>query len=421
MPQLAQPSFSAGEISPKLHSRVDLQRYGSACAKARNFIVLPEGGLQNRAGTRFCALTGDGLPDQRPVRVIPFRFSTGQAYCVELGERYARFFVDGAPVLATGMSAWNSGTTYANKAFVTYNGVTYKSKQSGNLNHTPAAVSAWWVPQTAYEIETPWIGSHAMELRFTQSGDVMTFAHVYYKPHQLRRLGAASFDVVEFDHREGPFTTLNADDAVVISASARIGVVTVDSNGAIFKPEMVGQIMYMELRDLSQLKPWVPGDRSVTVGALRRSDGKTYTAVTVPSGSSALYTETGNRAPVHDQGRAWDGGGDLRDNGSVKWWNGIEWEYRDSGYGIVQFTAYGSPYQMTAEVKRILPDQIVGGVGTPAGSWSLTGDGTTKTFTITGATGTTREYTVTIAGVPVSADPPFSTGTGGSQGPGNLP
>lgn len=422
MAQLAQPSFSAGEISPKLHSRVDLQRYGSACAKARNFIVLPEGGLQNRAGTRYCAKTGDGLSDGTPVRVIPFRFSTGQAYCVELGERYARFFVNGAPVLATGMSAWDSGTTYANKAFVTYQGVTYKSKQAGNLNHTPAAVSAWWVPQTAYEIETPWIGSHAMELRFTQSGDVMTLAHIYYKPRQLRRLGSASFDIIEFDHREGPFENLNADDAVVVSSNGRTGVVTITANKDIFTADMIGQLLYIEIRDLSQIRPWVLGDRGVTVGALRRNDGKTYTAVTVPSGSSALYTETGNRAPVHDKGRAWDGGGDLRDNGSVKWWNGIEWEYRDSGYGIVQFTGYTDARTMTAEVKRILPDQVVGGVGTPAGSWNLTGDGTTKTFAIAGATGTNRDYAVTISGVPVASDPPYSGGSGGSGGPGgDLP
>lgn len=424
MVQLAQPSFSAGEISPKLHSRVDLQRYGSAVAKARNAIVLPEGGLQNRAGTRYCARTGDGLPDQRPVRVVPFRFSTGQAYCVELGERYARFFVDGAPVLAESPAAWSNATIYANKAFVTYLGVVYKSKKAGNLNHTPATVSAWWVPQDAYEIETPWIGSDALELRYTQSGDVMTFTHIDYKPRQLRRLGVASFDIVEFEHREGPFASLNIDDAVVVSSSGRTGVVTITANKDIFTADMIGQLLYMEIRDLTYLKPWTVGERTpnVFVGARRRNDGKTYECVTVPTSGGADWTETGTRAPIHDVGRAWDGGGDLRDNGSFQWHVGVEWEYRDSGYGIVQFTGYTDARTMTAEVKRTLPDQVVGGVGSPAATWNLTGDGTTKTFSIVGATGTNRDYSVTISGVPVASDPPYSGGNGGGVGPGgSLP
>jgi hypothetical protein len=304
---------------------------------------------------------------------------------------------------------------------VVYNGVTYKSKQAGNLNHTPAAVSAWWVPQTALEIETPWIGSHAMELRFTQSADVMTLTHIYHKPRQLRRLAADVFEIVEFEHREGPFTLLNSDDAVVVSASGRAGVVTVTANKDIFNAGMVGQLLYMELRDLSQIKPWVPDDRSVTVGARRRSEGKTYQAVTVAAAIGVGgYTATGNRAPIHDKGRAWDGAADVKTNGSVSWTTGVEWEYRDSGYGVVEITAFTDARTVTAEVKRTLPDQVVGGVGSPGATWNLTGDGVTKTFTIAGATDSTYNYTVTIAGVPVAADPPFSGGTGGSVGPGGY-
>ena len=418
MVQLVQPSFSAGEFSPKLAGRVDLQRYAIALKTCRNFVVIPEGGVQNRAGTQFLALTGDGLPDERPVRLIGFRFSVDQAYVLELGERYMRFFANGAPVEVTGAAAWNSGTTYANKAFVTYNGVTYKSKQAGNLNHTPATVSAWWVPQTAYEIETPWIGSEALTLRHTQSADVMTFTCLTQAPRQLRRLTSSTFELVPYEYREGPFTTLNVNDAVVVSSSARTGVVTITANSDIFTTDMVGQLFYMEIRDLAQIKPWVSGDRSVTVGAKRRSDGKTYISTTVPSGGS--FTMTGSRAPVHDQGRAWDGPGDTRTDASGSYTVGVEWEYRDSGYGIVQFTEYVDHKTMKGEVKRTLPDQLVGGVGSPAGTWNLTGDGTTKTFTIAGATGFTRDYAVTINGTPVASDPPFSGGTGGSSGPGGY-
>lgn len=424
MAQLLQPSFSAGEFSPKLYGRVDLVRYGVALATCRNFIVLPEGGIQNRSGTRFLAVTGGGLPDARPVRLIPFRYNTEQAYAIELGEFYARFFANGAPLRVDSPAAWSSGTTYADKAFVTYSGVVYMSRQAGNTNHIPAALTAWWIEQDVLEIATPWAGFEAFELRYTQSADIMTLTHVNYKPRQLRRLAADSFDLIEFDHREGPFANLNIDDAVVVSSSARTGAVTISSNGNIFTPDMVGQLLYMELRDLTQIKPWVVGEHTpnLAVGALRRSDGKTYQCVTIPTGAGAEWSETGSRAPVHDQGRAWDGPGDFKDNGSVQWYSGVEWEYRDSGYGIVQFTEYVGPTSMLADVKRVLPDQVVGGIGSPAASWALTGDGVTKVFAIAGATGTTREYSVTIAGVPIAADPPFSGGGGGSGGPGgDLP
>lgn len=424
MVQLVQPSFSGGEADPRLYARVDLQRYGSSLAVLRNFVVMPQGGVQNRAGTQFIAVTGDGLAFQRPVRLIPFRFSTDQAYAVELGEFYARFFANGAPVRVDDgdVEAWSNVTTYAKKAYAADGGTIYISRQAGNLNHQPSVSPAWWQPQDVLEIETPWAGFEAMQLRYTQSADVMTLVHGSHAPRQLRRLSATTFDLIEQPFREGPFGQLNSDDAVVVSSSGRTGVVTITSNADIFSAGMIGQLIYIEVKDLTQIKPWTPGERGLNVGLRRRSDGKTYTAVTIPSGGGAEFTETGTRAPTHDFGRAWDGGGDFRDNGSVQWWTGVEWEYRDSGYGIVQITAYTDSKTVTCEVKRVLPDQVVGGVGSPAGSWNTTGDGVTKTFAIAGATGNEYEYSVTIAGVPVPSNPPFSGGSGGSGGPGgNLP
>jgi hypothetical protein len=47
---------------------------------------------------------------------------------------------------ATGAdAAYNSGTTYASGAVVAYDGLAWTSLQNGNLNHTPAHNSAWWV------------------------------------------------------------------------------------------------------------------------------------------------------------------------------------------------------------------------------------------------------------------------------------
>ena len=44
-------SFSAGEMSPELYGRVDLNKFQQGLALARNFVTLPHGPAQGPAGT----------------------------------------------------------------------------------------------------------------------------------------------------------------------------------------------------------------------------------------------------------------------------------------------------------------------------------------------------------------------------------
>lgn len=83
-------AFNAGEWSPRLKGRVDLQRYQSACETLENFYVLPQGGVTRRPGTRYVGNTkqdGEG-------RLFDFRFSSDQAFAVLFGERYMRLYRD---------------------------------------------------------------------------------------------------------------------------------------------------------------------------------------------------------------------------------------------------------------------------------------------------------------------------------------
>ncbi|KAF1071400.1 MAG: hypothetical protein GAK45_00528 [Pseudomonas citronellolis] len=80
MTELIQPSFSAGEVSPATYARVDLGRYYTALRTCRNYQILPEGGAQNRAGTRFIA---EVKTSASTTRLIPFQFSTEQTYILE--------------------------------------------------------------------------------------------------------------------------------------------------------------------------------------------------------------------------------------------------------------------------------------------------------------------------------------------------
>lgn len=370
---LLQPSFTGGELAPSLYARVDLVRYGNSLRTCKNFLIRPWGGVANRPGFGYVAEVADSTDR---VRLIPFIYSTEVGYVIEVGDEYMRFFANGAPVLDGG---------------------------------------------SPVEIATPWGISDIAELRFTQSADVMTFTHPRYPPQQLSRTSSTTFVLAPYEGREGPFRDLNSDEAVFVSASAQTGNVTVTSNSAIFTADMVGSLFYMEQKELTQIPPWTQGERGITVGTLRRSDGKTYRASNVPS--STDWTESGSFRPTHEAGRAWDGGGDERTNGSQTWRVGIEWEYQDSGYGIVQLTEFTSATQMDGLVVRQLPAAVVGGLGSVVGTWTFSGDGVDVQFSVTGAVSPVQsDYVVTIDGVPVQSNPfysvqPFTSGAPGTPRP----
>lgn len=371
--KLVQPSLTAGEMSPALYARVDLARYQSGLRACRNFIVRAYGGVENRAGLQFlhdCA--GD---ESRRVRVIPFVVSNVAAYAIELGHLYMRFSsADGTRIEAS--------------------------------------------PGVPYQIAAPWTEDQIFDVRFTQSADVMTLVHNDVPPRDLVRTSATSFSLTAMKAVEGPFRDINANEAIQVVASATKGTVTITSNVDIFTANAVGALFYMEVKNLGQALPWVVGERGVSLGAIRRSDGKHYRASSVPSPPAGGWTETGNRQPVHDIGRVWDGPGDQRNNGSNDYKVGIEWEYMDSGYGIVEITSVTNAKVAVGTVRKTLPMQVVGTPAAASATWTRSGDGTTRTFALNTPDPGYGTFSVTIDSVAVQSDPnyqpPRPVGDGGN-------
>ncbi len=420
--RLLQPSLTAGEMGPALYARVDTARYATGLRRCRNFIVRPTGGVDNRDGLRYL---GAAFNEATRFRLLPFVFASDAnadvAYVIELSHYYARFLASDAlvQVQLSDTAAYAAGTTYAVHAYANSGGVIYRSLQAANTGNTPASSPLWWVADPTLVVATPWSYTQALQVRFTQSNDVMYLANQEVPPQTLRRLSPSMFQIVQHQAQEGPFRDLNTDEARVVVASAATGTVTLTANADIFSANSVGSLFYLETKNLGQLRPWLVGDRSVTVGALRRSDGKTYIAVTVPTGGTS-WKETGNRQPIHEAGRAWDGAGDTRTDGTSTWSVGIEWEYVDSGYGIVLITAFLTPQTVTAEVRKRLPGQVVGSVPSAADTWNRTGDGVATVFSLTAPVATDGTYSVTISGVPVQGnpyyEPPPPIGGGGGGG-----
>lgn len=350
-----QTSFSGGELSPALYARVDLARWQNSLRTGLNFITLPYGGQVNRPGTQYVETVQDvGYAG----RLIPFEYNDEITYVISLINEAAFFYTNGAPLL------------------------------DGMGDHV--------------YIVTPWTTADLPFLRFTQSADVLYVVHPDHAPRTISRLTATSFELGEFDHVNGPFQTLNARNFVYARVSAGVGSVQILANDNIFAAGDVGRLFYAERRDLVNIKPWTQGERGIAVGDKRRSDSKTYRAVTVPTGGGSSWTETGSFKPIHEFGRAWDGGADVRTNGSQTWIVGIEWEYLDSGYGIAEITLVTSAAEVSATVLRPFPEEIIGSAGTIFDTYVHVGDGSTVSFSVAGYASTNIiDFECGVEGTPV--------------------
>ena len=113
-------NFQAGELSPRLEGRIDLQKYSAGAQTLQNMVVFPQGGVTRRPGTQYAATSKDG----GKVRLINFEFSDEQAYVLEFGANYIRFFKDGALLTILSVNSSRnpqsiSSITKANPAVVT--------------------------------------------------------------------------------------------------------------------------------------------------------------------------------------------------------------------------------------------------------------------------------------------------------------
>lgn len=154
--RLIQATFSQGELSPKLHSRLDLEHFRKGLKRCENFVLMRHGGLRKRSGTRFLSLARN---QHAPARLVPFEFSTEQSYALEWSAGHVRFFSEQAQVQKDG---------------------------------------------AAYELAHPFSQSELWQFDFTQSADVMTIAHGDHAPHELRRLGETNWERAAITFKDAP-------------------------------------------------------------------------------------------------------------------------------------------------------------------------------------------------------------------------
>ncbi|WP_421526754.1 hypothetical protein [Pseudomonas brenneri] len=154
MSSVLQPTFAAGELSPSASARTDIARYYTGLKLCRNFMVMPYGGVRNRAGTKFVCEVKDST---KRCRLIPFQFNDVQTYVLAFGDLNMRVMKDGGQVL------YSAGPSVGQP----------------------------------FELALPYTQNDLGLLNFTQSADVMTFAQPSYKPRELSRLAHDNWTTAE--------------------------------------------------------------------------------------------------------------------------------------------------------------------------------------------------------------------------------
>jgi len=92
-------NFMSGELSHKLDGRTDLPQYYSGCSILENMIPLPQGGVTKSPGTWYIAEARQA----GSVRLIPFIVSADEAFVLEFGAGYIRFYQNRIQVQSAGV------------------------------------------------------------------------------------------------------------------------------------------------------------------------------------------------------------------------------------------------------------------------------------------------------------------------------
>lgn len=156
-----QGHFDGGEISALLQGRVDADRYKSSLALCKNWIPTLQGALLRRPGSEYIGSTKDGTVQ---ARLIPFIYSTTQAYMLEFGNNYIRFWANYGEVISGG---------------------------------------------TPYEISSPYASSDLSQIKYTQSADTLYLVHPDKSPMKLMRFAHTNWQLRLLNFQDGPYGPIN--------------------------------------------------------------------------------------------------------------------------------------------------------------------------------------------------------------------
>lgn len=189
-----QSNFTAGEFSGELIGRTDIDKYFNGADTLENVLIKSYGGAIRRPGTYYVASVKTAAAK---TRLIPFEFSTTQAYVLEFGNLYMRVFKDGAYVAGS-------------------------------------------------EIVTPYATADLFKLQYAQNADTMYIVHEDYATYELTRTAHDAWAITEIDFAVEPLRAAMRDTnsgTGTIDPSADSGAgITLTASADTFLATNVGSI-----------------------------------------------------------------------------------------------------------------------------------------------------------------------------------
>ncbi len=164
------------------------------------------------------------------MRLIPFIFSTTDAYALEFGERYIRFCRNGG-LIVNAYSAWVTATAYLIGDLVTNDGSYYRClvAHTGGTFATDLAAGKWTLTtganDLAYEIVTVFHDSELPDVHYDQIEDLMYLCEEHHPIQKLVRYGHDNWEIGDAPITNGPFLKENVEQ-IAITPSAVSGSIT---------------------------------------------------------------------------------------------------------------------------------------------------------------------------------------------------
>lgn len=187
-------NFTAGELSERLLARVDISKYPNGAKELYNAYPLVHGGARSRNGSKYTAAAKIAA---KQTRIVPFVFSRTQAFLIELGELYIRFFSPAGQIVALG---------------------------------------------TPVEVISPWDDAELDDLKYVQSADTMFIAHPTHAMRKLVRFSNTVWKLSTVTWEVPPSEEIGERPTTTLTLSATSGgAVTGTAAAAAFEASDVGR------------------------------------------------------------------------------------------------------------------------------------------------------------------------------------
>lgn len=266
-----QSAFSAGEFSPEVSCRDDVDRYNFGAKEITNFIPSPFGGVKRRPGMRFVNEAGNM---SQKVRLVPFIYNESVSFMLEFGHQYVRVY---------------------RKDGLIYNG------------------------GSPVQVTTPYQGGDLFGLKFTQSADTLFICHKNYPVKTLFRHSDTNWTLSDFQFIEGPFSADNTSD-ITVTPNGISGNISITSSSNIFSSGMVGGLIRISQEVLGQTVSWDTKNFNNKPSGVIKCNGD-WTMVIGDTWNGSLQVQQSN-----DNGatwltvatyNVWTGGASITDSGNT--------------------------------------------------------------------------------------------------------